>query len=243
MARRVFVTLISMVALVMMSGCASKIPYQESSFDEQKAMVYVYRLETTRVDNADIDVAVNSIVLSVLYENSYLPLEIPTGTVSVYVQNHDSIKSTFENDMIELTDVKAGESHYVKVTVGKEGVLSAESIDSSKAKEEIADTGYLDDKGFKKFKLYNKNTKAKTAETKDSGYAVIRPPVEDTVAKSTPETLVPAAPAAAASSGAAVAASSGGSASERIERLYDLKSKGAITSEEYESLKAKILTE
>ncbi len=229
-----------MAAVVMMSGCASKIPYKESSFDEQKAMVYVYRLETTRVDNADIDVAVNSIVLSILYENSYLPLEIPTGAVSVYVQNHDSIKSTFENDMVELTDVKAGESHYVKVTVGKEGALSAESVDSSKAKEEIVETGYLDDKGFKEFKLYNKNTKAKTAETKDSAYAVIRPPVEDSVAKVTPETVVPAA---AASSGAAVAASSGGSASERIERLYELKSKGAITSEEYESLKAKILTE
>lgn len=242
MTKSVVLAFISMVVVVMFMGCASKIPYQETSFNKQdKAMVYVYRLGSTRSEDVTLDVAVNSIVISLLYDSTFLPIEIDPGDTTIYVQNHDTIKSSYENGTVELKAVKAGEIYYIKAIVGQEGDFKLSLMDTPKAKEEIVRTSYLFDKGFKQFKLYksNTNTSVKPMEAIMKEPEPIRAPIAHSVSNPSPDH----ATAAAAATATAASASSGPTASERIEKLHDLKQEGAITDEEYETLKAKVLAE
>jgi len=236
--------------MVMIGGCASKIPYQETGFDKDtKALVYIYRLASTREGDVTYDVAINDIVVGVLSDEAYIPMTIDTGDTRIYVQNHDTVKSFIENDAIELKDVRAGDVYYIKAIVGQEGSFSLKLMDYEAAKTEIVNTGYLYDQGFKHFKLYksNTNTTVKPMEAVVKEPAPIVTPKAHSVSEPSPEYNVPksspASSAAGAASSTAAAAASGRTASDRIEKLYNLKEKGAITQEEYNILKAKILAE
>jgi hypothetical protein len=240
MTRRGFFTFIAAAAMVLINGCASKVPYQETSFDKQnKALVYVYCPASTRVHDSTYDVAVNDIVVGLLYDNAYMPVEIETGNTTLYVQNHDTVRSHVEYDAVELKNVMAGDVYYVKAIVGQEGSFVLRLMDEQTAKNEIKNTGYLYDMGFKHFKLYksNTNTTARPMEAVIKEPAPIASPKAHSASMPSPEYNAPE------TSSAPAAASLKPSASERIEKLYDLKEKGAITPEEYNILKAKILAE
>lgn len=251
MSKRVFFLLITVMTMVMISGCTSKIPYQKTGFDkETKALVYIYRLASTREEAVTYDVAINDIVVGILYDEAYIPMTINPGDTRIYVQNHDTVKSFVENDAVELKDVRAGDVYYIKAIVGQEGSFSLRLMDYEAAKTEIASTGYLYDQGFKHFKLYksNTNTTVKPMEAVVKESEPIVTPKAHSVSEPSPNYNVPdASSASSAAAGAAAAvpaaAVSGRTASDRIEKLYNLKEKGAITQEEYNTLKAKILAE
>lgn len=141
--------------LVVFTGCSSKIPYSQTEFDMQdKAMAFVYRLESDTGEEMLLDVAVDSIVISLLEEDSFLPIELEPGERTIYVQDDDTRQSGSRHDAVILKSVKRGDVYYLKATVGEDASLSLELIETAKAQEEIDDTGYYYDEGFKPFKLY-----------------------------------------------------------------------------------------
>jgi hypothetical protein len=223
MMKRIVQIVLGAVAVLIFTGCVSKSSYEPTeNFNQRKAMVYVYMLQNNQ-NNYDYLVTIDGYNLGLLHNNNYLPIEVPTGKVTIHMTNTDPIMANSQQAMITLDDVKAGESYYVRAIPSM--VPELHQMPASMALTEITDTS-----------ISNEGTDLKEVYRSLTGVSI---PLNE------PAVIFPGSekkPVAEAQT-STPAAATGESQTDRLERLYSLKEKGAITDDEYNTLKAKILAE
>lgn len=108
-----FVSVIIILGVaLLLSGCASLGPvYQKPDrIPEDKGLVYLYRSSSFVGGGVSYDIKVGEIVITTLYNGGYYPYFAAPGEVELWAQTESKSSVT--------VDVKAGQTYYVKGTVG-----------------------------------------------------------------------------------------------------------------------------
>jgi hypothetical protein len=232
-----FLTAVAVTAILMMAGCSTRDAFKPSeNYNKQKALLYIYLQhsldgvgdvsEDTTVDDNRYNVYVNTYLMGQLGSKSYLPIEIPVGDISVSVKHAKVIRSGFESDVLKLAGVKRGETYYLRVSV--DGRPEIENVGTQTGLEQITSTTFTS-QGFDFSKLNRQISGEKLPETMPRLLVPGKANIEPTYANN--HEAQPAVTPVKKTS------------EERLEKLFDLKEKGAITEDEYNTLKAKILAE
>ncbi len=210
-------TTLSFLAIWIISifvGCAPKTPYSETPLQSDKTWVYIYSPGTVLVEGMSYDITVDGMQSHlVLNDNGYLVYDVPTKEFSIFVRNSDLVLGQLDHKELLLSDLKKGAAYYVKVIVNQGSPVQLQLMNSDKARQEIKSTViYVQDAGT--IKVYESQGKE---EVKRVSEPIVDP-------RSEPITE-------------AVSASS----ADEIQKLYELKKSGAISDEEFQVLKQKVI--
>lgn len=200
--------LLTAAALLLITGCASKVPFQESAPIENASVAYIYMTNyselvegssgknfTIRINDKSVEGRIKS--------NEYMKLDLKPQKIK-FTATRDSI----EEKSVTL-DLKAGDSYYLRIRDNlQNGAFSFEHISKDTAKNEIAKTGLagsvLED--------------VNSALTELVGTS--EPKKEEVKVKAKTVT----------------------SKTDELEKAYNLKQKGALTEEEFKTLKSQIIS-
>lgn len=207
----------SLLAVVaMFSGCGSKSPYKEQKPLDDAALVYVYVVPQSGIDENNKDhaykIKVNGkSVEGYVKTDEYMALDLKPGKVEV-----SATRADVETQSLKL-DLKAGDIHYLKVKSYSDAFAKFDIIkeQTAVAKKEIAKT----------VDAASKNIIEKEIEGV-SVFAQKKEPVKESVVQSTTTPAI-SAPV---------------SKTDELEKAYKLKEKGIITEEEFKTLKSQIIT-
>ena len=150
----------------------------------------------------------------VLNDNGYLVYDVNTDKFTIFLRNSDLILGKTDHTEIVLNELQKGEAYYVKAVVNQGSPVKLVAMNRDKARSEIKNT-VLYDQDEKIIKLYE--SQSQDASAKPAAKPIADPRV---------------APAAAAVTG---------SSADEIQKLYELKKSGAISDEEFQSLKKKVI--
>jgi hypothetical protein len=136
------VVALSLVALTFLSGCASLGQvYQEEPIPQDKGLVYLYRPSSFIGGGVSYDVKVGETPVTTLYNGGYYPYFSDPGEVEFWAKTESKSAVTL--------DVKAGETYFVKGTVGV-GLLVGRPhltvVPNETGGKEIADCKMIPDK-------------------------------------------------------------------------------------------------
>lgn len=223
MTKRFLGMVVSAAIVIGMGGCTAKKTFELSTNTyAQKSVMYLYMTGSSAMEEERYSVYVNTYYMGEIGSNIYLPIEIPTGDVKVVIKHKELIRSQRETDTLLLSGVKSGEVLYVKAVVDNGPKLNRVGIETGE--KEIVTTHFID-QGMDVSKLTRQISGAQLPLDQprllEPGKANIEPTSQSAYA-----------PAAKQED-----------PTERIEKLYRLKEQGAITEEEYNTLKAKIIAE
>jgi len=201
-------------ALSFLTGCAPKAPYSETLLRSDKTWVYIYSPGSVLVNEMTYDVRVDGMKNHlVLNDSAYLVYDAPSDQFSIAVRNSDLVLGQLDHKKIVLKDLKKGIAYYVKVIVNQGSPVKLQLMNADKGAQEIKGT-----------MLYAQD--ANTIKVYESqGKAAVQPVVEPIADPRT----APAVKAVSASS------------ADEIQKLYELKKSGAISEEEFQTLKKKII--
>ena len=214
--KNLFTTLTILFLTLVLAGC-SKTPFKEQEPLENAALVYVYVLVDDGVNDTDRNpyykVGLNGKnVKGGMLTNEYMAFKLKPEKVEVSVTRADIEKQ-------ELTlQLQAGESRYLKVQSFSDdfGKFSFEEVNSEVGAKEIADTrAAVEDK--KEDDYISVLIDSISSEEEENAAVVKEDAAEKDIKKSEQ------------------------SDANELERLYELKEKGAISQEEYETLKSKVI--
>lgn len=203
--------LISAVVLLLVSGCANKVPFNESTPLENAAVAYIYMPNYSELvegsSSKNFTIRINDKSLEGrIKSNEYMVLDLKPQKIK-FTATRDSV----EEKSVTL-DLNAGETYYLRIRDNlQNGAFSFEHITKDIAKNEIAKTGLagsiLEDVNSVLTELVG------TSEAKNEEPKV----VQTSTIKST-------------------------SKIDELEKAYKLKEKGALTDEEFKTLKSQIIS-
>ncbi|NCU32827.1 MAG: DUF2846 domain-containing protein [Candidatus Moranbacteria bacterium] len=101
-----------LLALALLSGCAGLGPvyHKVEVIPEEKGLVYIYRQKSFVGGGVSYDVRVGETPITTLYNGGYFPYLSDPGEVEFWARTESKSAVTL--------DVKAGETYFVKGTVG-----------------------------------------------------------------------------------------------------------------------------
>jgi len=201
-------------ALFFLSGCAQKAPYSEIPLPSDKTWVYLYSPGTVLVEEMSYDIRVDGLENHlVLNDDGYLIYDVPSDTFTISVRNSDLIDGQLDHKEIILRDLKHGQAYYVKVIVNQGSPVKLKLMDAEKAKQEIKGT-VLYDQDANTLKVYESQGKKQSE--------IVAEPIVDPRAVSASKAL-------------------SGSLADEIQKLYELQKSGAISEDEFQVLKKKVI--
>ena len=104
--------LISIIAFLVLNGCASLGPQFQKveATPTEKGLVYIYRPSSFIGGGVSYDVKVGETAVTTLYNGGYYPYLSSTGEVEFWAKTESKSSVTL--------DVRAGQTYYIKGTVG-----------------------------------------------------------------------------------------------------------------------------
>ncbi|MEE8588112.1 MAG: SHOCT domain-containing protein, partial [Sulfurimonadaceae bacterium] len=211
-----FTTLAILLITLLLAGCA-KTPFKAHEPLANAALVYVYVAMDDGINDTERNpyykVGLNGKnVKDGMLTNEYMAFNLKPETVVI-----SAIRANIEKQELTL-HLKAGETRYLKVQSFSDdfGKFSFEEVSSEVGAKEIA------------------NTRAAVEEKKEDDYISV---LVESISSDEEENATVVKEDVA---GKDTAKSEQNDADE-LERLFELKEKGAITQEEYETLKAKVI--
>lgn len=121
--------------LSLATGCAVTSSFQKAPIDADKALVYVFRPESIFARGEMFKLEVNGSMQGMLLNNSYLPVYVNPGDVTVAVFQNSLIAKPLLADLTLKTE--AGSTYYVKVKPGLAWTVEVLQLDSEQGAEEI----------------------------------------------------------------------------------------------------------
>ncbi|WP_225072842.1 DUF2846 domain-containing protein [Desulfuromonas sp. CSMB_57] len=136
------VVVLTLLALALLAGCANLgHVYQEELVPQNKGVVYIYRPSRFIGGGVSYDVKVGETPVTTLYNGGYFPYFSDPGEVEFWAKTESRSAVTL--------DIKAGETYFVKGTVGV-GLLVGRPhltvVPNEAAGKEIADCKLIPDK-------------------------------------------------------------------------------------------------
>lgn len=132
---KVFFLLLVTLTLGLLGGCASHTPFQQASFEQDNAMIYVFRPNSAFARGEMLKVTVDGEQQDLLVNNAYLPIEVTPGNNHVHVTFNSWTINT-KADMNIAT--QAGKRYYVKVQPGVGWSLTLTELDDQQGATEIS---------------------------------------------------------------------------------------------------------
>jgi len=145
LSRKKFIILVFSLIVVLFSGCMPEAkPYKPSKIDPNKALIYVYRVESFLQRGVGWTIKVNGEVKRKYFiNNSYVPIYVQPGDITVEITQYTYPYSTY--DKVVLHDVKAGNIYYVKAIPGAFAANTLKVVDANTAEKEIPQTSFYED--------------------------------------------------------------------------------------------------
>ena len=221
------------IILLLVSGCGDRVPFKKKEPLKDAALVYVYVPEsvTTGEDTDTYTYSIrinNKRYLERVTEGEYLAFDLKPLTIEL-----SATRSQVEEHKLKVT-LESGHIYYFRIQKQDDGTFKFERVNVNKALKEIAKTGlagsvleddsniiteFINPKGDKKDDVMVKQTK----------------PIEQPKAAAPMRVAPVAVPAAPAPQRATA------SKLDEIKEAYQMKKDGAISDEEFKTIKAQIL--
>jgi hypothetical protein len=195
---------ILVVLLLIISGCAGRVPFKAQKPLENAALVYMYISSSLSTDEGGTDIyyrfLINGkIAKEKIRSNEYIALDLKPALTSITL-----VRGAVEERSVTL-NLEAGKIYYLKANVNLENddfelIQVSEKIGS----KEILKTGLAESTAIDKDNLITEYVNKPDEKVTDKSVKVK-------------------------------------SEADEIQRLYDMKEKGVLTQEEFETLKAKVI--
>ncbi|MDD3505699.1 MAG: hypothetical protein PHX65_04025, partial [Sulfurimonas sp.] len=133
--------LLSATALLLITGCANKVPFEESVPLENASVAYVYMPNYSELvegsSNQNYSIRINDkMVEGRIKSNEYMVLDLKPQNIKF-----SAIRGAIEEKTVTL-DLKAGETYYLRIRDNlQNGSFGFENVSKEIAKKEIINTG------------------------------------------------------------------------------------------------------
>ena len=213
--------------LLLITACGSRVPFKKQQPLENSALVYVYVPEgvTAGEDTQTYTYAIrinNKRYLERITEGEYLAFNLKPITIDL-----SATRSQVEEHKLTVK-LQAGHIYYFKIQKQDDATFTFERVEPSTASAEIAKTGLagstLEDENNNITEFVNFNK-----EKKESKKATTKVPVATPATNSTPTKTKASQKRVTASK------------LDEIKEAYQMKKEGAISDEEFQTLKSEIL--
>lgn len=127
--------LLATMIISLLAGCASHSPFQQASFKEDKAMIYVFRPNSAFARGEMLKVTVDGEKQDLLINNAYLPVEVTPGSNEIHVTFNSWTINT--KAAININS-QPGKRYYIKVEPGIGWSLTLTELDDQQGAAEIS---------------------------------------------------------------------------------------------------------
>ena len=221
------------LVLLLITACGSKVPFNKNKEPlANAALVYVYAPESVTSDE-DPDVYSYSIrinnkrYLERVTEGEYLAFDLKPLTIDL-----SATRDQVEEHKLKVR-LKAGHIYYFRILKGDDNTFTFERVDANKALKEIVKTGLAGSEVEDDDNIINEFVHPK--DDKDSVMVKQTKPIEQ------PKTAAPMRVAPVAVPVAPAPKRATASKLDEIKEAYQMKKDGAISDEEFKTIKAQIL--
>ena len=242
---KILKTITITLILLLITACGSRIPFKKQEPLENAALVYVYVPEGVTTGE-DTDVYTYSIrinnkrYLERITEGEYLAFNLKPLTIDL-----SATRAQVEEHKLSVT-LQAGQIYYFKIQKQDDATFTFERVEQSIASKEIAKTGLAGSSVDDESNIITEFVNPKEDKKEDVMVKPTQPiqPTQPAPAQTTAATpLVAPTPTPAAATTTTQTSPKRVTASklDEIKEAYQMKKEGAISDEEFQTLKAEIL--
>ena len=133
---RAILSVLLVLILSLLAGCASSTSFQKASVEQSKSLIYVFRPESVFARGEMFKLEVNSTMQGMLINNAYLPVQVNPGQVFLEVFKNSLL---YKPLLASLTiTAKAGKTYYVKATPGLAWTVELLQLDEEQGEKEVS---------------------------------------------------------------------------------------------------------
>ena len=130
-----------LTVILSFSGCMANKPFKKSQIKSDKALVYVYGPASLIYRGTPYYVFVNGKTVATIINNSYVPLYVTPGDVTISLRTYDYFKKIIDKKVYKF---EKGKTYFIRVKSGLYGSFKLQKVDTKTGMEEIKKTNFYE---------------------------------------------------------------------------------------------------